>query len=105
MGRWRGHHASRLPRGLSAVLRGWLERAPVRDRVGRPKPAAPGVDAGAGDVEELEHELLALPAADARGRRSAPATRLGRAEAPLRAEDGRGYLDRDHEPDRAAGRV
>ena len=97
--------AQGIPRSLQAVLRGRLERAAVRGRLGRTGPAAPGLHPGAGNVEELEHELLALPAADAGGDRGAAPQGVARAQKALSAQDGRGPLDRHHEPDRAAGRL
>src|SRR3954469_17554653 len=105
MGRWGGAYAQWFPGSLSAVLRGGLERAALRGRMGWAEPAAPSLDAGAGNVEEREPELLALPAAHPGRDRSAAAARLGRAAAPLPAEDGRGKGDRDHDPPRAASRL
>src|SRR3954453_17957264 len=55
-----------LPRP-TAVLRGRLERAAVRNRMGRAEPAAPGFHTGPGDVEKLEHEFFLVPAPDPRG--------------------------------------
>src|SRR3982751_1418544 len=73
--------------------------------MGRAESAAPRLDPGAGDVEELQHELLPVPAPDPGRDRSAAPARLARIAEALPAEDGRGPLDRDDEPDRAAGRI
>jgi hypothetical protein len=73
--------------------------------MGGPGAATARFDAGPGDVEERQHELLALPAAYPGRDRSAPPPREPRAAARLSAEDGRGRLDRNDEPYRAAGRL
>src|SRR3954471_6884001 len=105
MDRRRGQDPEGFPRGLQAVLRGRLECAAVRGGVGRAEPAAPRLDPGPGDVEELEHELLALPPSYPGCDRGAPPARFARIAEALPAEDGRGPLDRDDEPHRAAGRI
>src|SRR5258708_35216509 len=105
MDRWRRQDAKAIEGRLQAILRGWLERPAVRGRVGGAEPAAPRLDSGPGNVEELDHELLALPALNPGGHRGAAPARLARAAEALPAQDGRGPLDRDHEPHRAASGV
>src|SRR5947207_4452855 len=105
MDRWRGQDPKGFSGGLQAILRRRLECAAVRSRVGRTEPAAPRLDPGPGDVEELKHELLALPAPYPGRERGTALARLARTAEALPAQDGRGALDRDDEPHRAAGRV
>ena len=101
----RGHHAAGLQGGLPAVRRRRLERAAV------PEPNSAGRGC---------RKLVATPVrrcgsrrtCPSRSARCSPAARSRRCccAAPTRrrrlpAEDGRGRVDRHHEPDRAAGRL
>src|SRR2546422_2561961 len=63
-----------------------MERAALRARVGRAGASQAGIDAGAGDVEELEPQLFALPASDPGRGRGPAAARFGCSEAGLPAE-------------------
>ena len=98
-----GRHAGWLPRGVSAVHRSRLARDAGQPRHRRPGNAGVGVERGGRDVEIRQSGLLAVPDADHGRRRGARASRVGRAQAALPAEDGRWRVDWNHEPDRAAG--
>ena len=93
--------------GLATSLRGLVRRRLERHfRAGigrRAGAAARPLRRDAGDVERRLHVLRALPASHHGGGRGARPPRQRCAEGALSAAPGLGKMDRDHEPDGAAG--
>ncbi len=92
-----------LRRHLQGVRRRRLELAALRPRVRRPGHAVAAGRHRAGDVAGGQHGLRPGAAAEPGRDRRHPPSRLGRAEGDLPAQDDLGRMDRDDEPDRAAG--
>ena len=90
-------------RGLSRLCRGRLGDARRAGRTWRAGAAAGARRRGDGGSGLGQYGLLAVHDADARRGRGAQASRLAGAAGGLAAEAGHRRMDRDDEPDRAAG--
>ena len=103
LGRRRGNDASGLPRGLCEVRRGRMDGTFGVRRGRRAGASEQPVGRDDGGLQRGERRFRTLPDAWARSGGGHRSPRFRGAEARLSAEDRQRRMDRDDEPDRAAG--